>query len=139
MMDRSLPLIPRWMGFVLALAALVLAVLLVSGAAQAGTSPVRGPGGGFLDGGGFPTATLTPTLPPTAAPTNTSAPFIYPVESPTLPVLQPQSDFIPGAQEAEPVAQTSPNLLMLCLPFGVVFLIVIALLATWLRRRGHTP
>jgi hypothetical protein len=112
----------------------VVLAALATGAATAGAA--------FLDGGGFPTATPTATLAPTAAPTQTPTNIaldsIFPTQTPSLVVPYPVEQFL-GADAIEPQAATaesssSPSLILVALPFLGAFLLLALIVGNWLRR-----
>ncbi len=131
-------LIAAYGGAVIGENGLMAAVAEAADHGGADASLKRGAGGDLFDGGGFPTATETPTATVTATqvvipPTETVV-AAYPAPADKAPDL----DQLQAAQAA-PAQQTSPSLSMLCLPFGIAGILLIAVLANRLRRMGQGP
>ncbi len=116
----------------------ILGIILVIPLALALTAWSSSGGPGLLDGGGFPTPTetatptITPTQPLLVFPTATAVGY-PPPQGNSLEGGQNQA--APGRQQAQ-VAQSSPSLALLCVPFGLAAALLIGFVAYRLRRIG---
>jgi hypothetical protein len=111
---------------------LALLVILTSFAAR---SPF------WLDGGGFPTPTSTPipTETPTETPTAIPLEALFPTETPTFVFPAPADDASrqgAGLEAQVEAAQppSSPNLLLLAVPFLLAAIVLGVIVLNWIRR-----
>ncbi|HEY5574531.1 MAG TPA: hypothetical protein VIK64_16030 [Anaerolineales bacterium] len=92
------------------------------------------------DGGGFPTATLTPSITPSPTIIPTATPTIAPTLTPTVTPFPLQPELQEQLLEPSPTpVPARPSAGILCWPIAVVLVLLVIILSTWLFSRRGSP